>query len=804
MIALSDKSWLIEQTTLTADPHMETCLTLANGYLGVRGTHEEMLAYEGYGTYVAGIFDQSEAQVTELVNLPYFFGLELYVNGAKLDLERGKVLDCYRALDMKQGVLYKTYRLQDMAGRITKVEGVRFVSQAERARAGIRYIVTAENYSGTLTIDSVTDGTTMNAAYHPQERVKHYTVPCVERLQSQGMYLEAATRDHDRRIGIASTVRVHAEGRNMAHACRRRAFGDQAVESVDVQMTQGQSVTVDKYVIVMDSRSMPNEQLQRQVEQALNHFAAYGLEQELADHIQAYDSLWERMDMEVEGDPDAQLALRFNMFHLMSCANPQDERVSLGAKGLHGEGYKGHVFWDTEIFMLPFFIYTYPEAARAMLMYRYHLLDAARENARIGGYRGARYPWESADSGFEETPRWGFDYKGNRVRIWTGDIEYHITSDIAYAIWQYYRATDDLDFFLRAGAEIFLETARFWSSRCEYNGELDRYEINEVIGPDEFHEHVDNNVFTNYLARWNLYKALDIAAWLRQDHADVYARLAARLGLTEDELVSWREVADKLYVPEAERETNLGEATSEAALELAAESASMKGLLLEQFEGYFELDDRTITEYDENLMPIWPQGVDTTQLGRYTLIKQADVIQLLHMFGENFSPQVKKANFDYYERRTMHKSSLSPSIYCIMGLTVGDHSKAYEYLMRTALVDLANNQGNTDQGLHAASTGGTWQAAVHGFGGMHMTQDGRIGFAPSWIPQHWRSFTYRIQWKGRNLKVRIDQEAVTLQMLEAGEPLEVVVYEQVFTLRHGESLKVAAPWAQEAKRREMA
>lgn len=290
------------------------------------------------------------------------------------------------------------------------------------------------------------------------------------------------------------------------------------------------------------------------------------------------------MNIEIEGDPEAEQALRFNVFHLMNCTNPEDTGVSLGAKGLHGEGYKGHVFWDTEIFMLPFFIYTYPQAARAMLMYRYQLLDAARDNARMGGYLGARYPWESADTGKEETPRWGFNYKGERVRIWTGDLEYH-------------------------------------------------------------------------------------------------------------------------YVP-----------------------VVPSPHVMEQHEGYFNLKDDVITEYDENNMPVWPQDLDTARLNDYTVIKQADIVQLMHMFGEDFDLETKKVNFEYYEKRTMQKSSLSPSIYCIMGLVVGDHSKAYDYLMRTAKVDLTDNQGNTREGLHAASTGGTWQAAVYGFGGMQMESGGGLDF----------------------------------------------------------------------------
>ncbi|OQY09159.1 MAG: hypothetical protein B6I29_03995 [Marinitoga sp. 4572_148] len=397
-----------------------------------------------------------------------------------------------------------------------------------------------------------------------------------------------------------------------------------------------------------------------------------GFDKLFEEHKEEYDKLWKIADIKIEGDKKADKALRYNIFSLLSLANPEDNFVSIGAKGLHGEGYKGHVFWDTEIYMLPFYIYEYPEAAKAFLMYRYNTLKKARENAMKNGYKGAQYPWESADTGEEETPKWGEDYYGNKVRIWTGDIEYHITADIAFAIREYLRATDDWNFFLNYGAEMFFETARFWVSRAEYNKAKDRYEINEVIGPDEFHEHVNNNFYTNYLAKWNILQALKYVRFLKENYNEQYRKIVEKINLNQDELKKWEIVANKLFIP-----------------------WNKESHLIEQFEGYFKLKDRTISEYDEKNMPKWPKNVDLSKLNDYQLIKQADVLMLMHLLPEDFDFKTKKINFEYYEKRTMHKSSLSPSMYAIMGLAIGDHSKAYEYFMRTALVDLENNQGNT-------------------------------------------------------------------------------------------------------------
>ncbi|KKC30124.1 trehalose and maltose hydrolase (phosphorylase) [Caldanaerobacter subterraneus subsp. pacificus DSM 12653] len=435
----------------------------------------------------------------------------------------------------------------------------------------------------------------------------------------------------------------------------------------------------------------------------------------------------------------------------MSSVNEKDPWVSIGAKGLHGEGYKGHVFWDTEIFMLPFFIYVYPEAARTLLMYRYNMLDAARRNAALNGYKGAQYPWESADTGMEETPKWGFDYKGNPVRIWTGDLEHHITADVAFAVWEYFRATNDIDFMLNFGAEIILETARFWASRCEYVEELDRYEINNVIGPDEFHEHVNNNAYTNYFAKWNIKKGLEIIGELKENYPDYYYAITQKISLTPEEVEKWKEVEKKIYIPYDKDKK-----------------------LIEQFEGYFEKKDYVIEKFDENNMPVWPEGVDVTKLGDTQLIKQADVVMLMLLMPEEFDEETKGINYEYYEKRTMHKSSLSPSMYAIMGLKVGDHRNAYQSFIRSAKVDLADNQGNAVEGIHAASCGGTWQVAVFGFGGLEIDREGVLNINP-WLPEKWEKLSYKIFWKGSLLEVTVAKEEVSVKKLKGRETVKIKV-----------------------------
>lgn len=753
---LSEDKWLIlqEQYDGKLNQRYETIFTLANGYMGVRGIFEEGSENECPGNFIAGIFDKSEAQVRELVNAQNWLGIKVYVDGKCLKLDKCDILSFKRALDMKHGILFKSMVLKNDANKITRIEGYRFLSRYNVHRAAIKLFITPVNYSGTVSVESIIDGSVLNSKENPAHKTKHLRIVENTNFVNGGCYLETATRDDDTRIGTGFYVKIYCsdDGNNIVKHKRFAPLGEICSEYYEFEAIEKKTVEVEKFVSTYTSRDISKEKIKSEVEKDVYNFASEGIDKELLKHIEIYEKLWKVADIKIDGDDEADKALRFNVFHLMSSVSESDSRVSIAAKALHGEGYKGHVFWDTEIFMLPFFIYVYPKAARTLLMYRYKMLDAARQNALLNGYKGAQYPWESADTGKEETPRWGFDYKGNPVRIWTGDIEYHITVDIAFAVFEYYRATDDIDFMLNYGAEIILETARFWASRCEYNKRLDRYEINDVIGPDEFHEHINNNSYTNFLAQWNIRKALEFIGILKSKYQSKYELLSSKICLTEKELKNWKEVMSKIYIP-----------------------FDKDKKLMEQFEGYFEKKDYIIEKFDENNMPIWPDGVDVTKLNDTQLIKQADVVMLMLLLGEEFDEETKKVNYEYYQKRTMHKSSLGPSMYSIMGLKVGDYKNAYHSFIRSATVDLVDNQGNTKEGLHAASAGGTWQVAVYGFGGMYIDREGILNINP-WLPEKWNKLSYKIHWKGNLLHVNITKDEANIKVLEnSGKGLKVKI-----------------------------
>jgi trehalose/maltose hydrolase-like predicted phosphorylase len=337
----------------------------------------------------------------------------------------------------------------------------------------------------------------------------------------------------------------------------------------------------------------------------------------LTKHEAAWEHRWQCSDVEVEGDAAAQQTLRFAIYHLNSAANPADERVSIGARALTGDDYRGHVFWDTEIFLLPFYVLTWPEAARSLLMYRFHTLDGARAKAAGMGWRGALYAWESADTGAEATPEQAIGPDRQVIDILCGKQEQHISADIAYAVWQYWQATGDEQFLLDAGAEILIETGRFWSSRANLEGD-GRHHIRGVIGPDEYHEHIDDNAFTNVMARWNIRRALDVAALLRERWPQRWKSLSCRIGVDDTEMAQWLKVAQTM-----------------------ATGLDRKTGLYEQFEGFFALEDIDLTDYAGRSVPM-DVVLGRERISKSQVIKQADVVAILALLPEEFADDTRR------------------------------------------------------------------------------------------------------------------------------------------------------------------
>lgn len=717
----NEPEWLMieEGFTLIREHEVESIFSLANGYIGTRASLEEGSRLSQPDTFAAGIYiDEPAAELgPTLAVLPDWAHLEIAIADERLSLETGKMLEHRRILDLRQGLLWREWRQQDSVGRISQVRFLRLASLADRHVIFQSVVVKAENYSGRVEL-LVPFGT---ADARREQKAPLAISACDPAI--------VTVRAGKTSIAIAKGC-VPQPRSNGGSAGEERS-SDHTEERWSWDVSPGETVRLDRVVAVYTSRDAedPTNAARFHLAEILDR----GVSALVRAHVDAWRGHWSIAEIQIRGDDEAQRALRFAAYHLMAAANPADEHVSIGARGLTGRAYGGHIFWDTEIYMLPFYLLTDPPTARTLLMYRYHTLDAARRKAKAHGYEGALYAWESADTGEETTPQTSVAPDGRIVSILTGEQEHHVSADVAYAVWQYWRVTGDEDFMVDAGGDILIETARFWASRAQM--EVDGYaHIRGVIGPDEYHEIVDDNAYTNIMARWNLNCAADAVALLKRERPADWEQQSKRLALAADEPEAWRRVA--------------------AALVTGFHPDSG---LFEQFQGYFELEPVDVVSHRNCAMPIdLCLGPERTRLSK--AIKQADVVALSALLWDEWPHTVHQANFDYYEPQTAHSSSLSPALHALVAARLGRVERALDYFRQGAEIDLANNMGNAAGGVHMAALGGLWQAAVFGVAGLRVREDG-IALHPHLLPG-WTEMRCSIQWRGRVLKLAIAHDTV--------------------------------------------
>ncbi len=710
--------WTITETGFNPQSlfHTETIFTIGNGYLSTRGAFEEGYPGDHRATFVHGVFDAVPIVITELANAPDWLALVVLLNGERFSLDSGEILDYQRDLDLSHGVLSRRVHWRSPSGFIATLEFQRFTSLADPHTLYLRCQVVPE-FQGTVEFRASLNGNMDN------EGVAHWH--WVSQAQQDGVVC-LLNRTRASNIELASAMRLATVGEIQAEA-----FWDvqnTPTRSVILHALPGQPLTMEKTVSLFTSRDT-HDVSPAAIQQVAD---SPGWTEALATNTHAWQAEWARSDVVIEGDEEAQISIRFNLFQLLIAAPRQDEQVNIGAKTLSGFGYRGHAFWDTETFILPLFIYTAPPIARNLLNYRYHLLPGARAKAQANGYEGAQFPWESADQGDEVTPTWvpHFADRTKLVRIWTGDIEIHISADIAYAAYRYWQVTGDDAWFSERGVELVLDTAKFWASRAEWNAETGCYEYNDVIGPDEYHEHVDNNFFTNRMAQWNLQAAFEVLDWLQTLAPTKAAEIRECLDLDEKRLIHWREVIARMYLP-----------------------MTPSGLI-EQFEGYFQrrdVDLAALEPRNQSVQVIYGiEGTNQTQV-----LKQPDVVILLYLLRDHYPDEIIRTNYAYYTPRTDHTygSSLGPSIQAIMACEMGEVAEAYEHFIRAARADLRDVRGNAGDGIHAASAAGTWQAVVFGFAGLRITPSG--WHTRPRLPTHWKRLAFKFFWKGKLYTVDI-------------------------------------------------
>ena len=719
--------WCISEEKFDPTPKklhsQETVYTVGNGYFCTRGTFEEGYLRANPATLLYGVFDSVPIAKEELANAPDWTPIGLLINGERFRLDRGTILGYQRTLDMHNGILSRSIHWESPRGVRVHIGSERIASLADEHIAAIRYSVTADQQNSEPL--DIALWSCFDTAVGNYDLMHWETLDQGREGETLWLYTETKT----------TLVRL---AQTMSFGTQSHAFHEEFVPSyiapcimLHGTLEPGATVTADKVVVMYTSRDgVEPVQAARTHHQQLLETTTVIFDALQAKNQEAWHQFWQEADVIIEGDANAQLGMRYNIYQLRINASSHDDRYSIAAKGMTGFGYRGHIFHDTEIFMLPFFVYTLPSIARNLVMYRYHLLPEARKKAASNGYEGAQYPWESTLSGEETTPPAIIHPEtGELIAVLNGSLELHISASIAHATWQYWTITGDDQFMRDYGAETVLSTAMFWASRAQKNMQHNDYEITNVIGPDEWHEHVNNNVFTNYIARWNIRVALDIWHWLQRTAPRKAAQLEQQLDLTVQRLDHWRDVVKHMRILQDKQSG-----------------------LFEQFDGFFELEPLDEQKYKGRTDSY--QGIlGMKEVQKRRFIKQADVLMLLTVLDQEFDLATKRVNWDYYYPITDHDygSSLTPAFHVILACELGKVKEAYELFMKGALIDLENLRGNTPEGIHVACSGALWQAAILGFAGLCLTPEGYTT-NPHW-PDGWTRLAFTFKYKGESIRV---------------------------------------------------
>ncbi|MBR2763688.1 MAG: glycoside hydrolase family 65 protein [Pseudolactococcus laudensis] len=741
--------WQIKSDTLEIEDRrlQESLTAIGNGYMGMRGNFAETYSGDMHqGFYLAGVWYPDKTRVGWWKNgYPEYFGkainalniakIKLVIDGAEVDLATESISDFNISLDMAKGTLSYTYVVRGV-----KVSAERFFSVDILELAVFAFMFeSVDGKDHKIQIDAIIDADVKNEDANYDEQFWNI----LDKGQTNnGSYI--ATQTIENPFGVDQFTVVASQ----TFAGNFEAVGQTTAEKAIINrfeqtVTAGDILIFEKRVIVTTSRDYAdltevkagNQAIVEKSVQMQDYNSLYQAQ------VTAWGKRWDIADVVIEGSDEAQQGIRFNLFQLFSTYYGEDERLNIGPKGFTGEKYGGATYWDTEAYAVPLYLSLADEkVTKNLLKYRRQQLPQAQHNARQQGLKGALYPMVTF-TGVECHNEWEITFE-----------EIHRNGAIPYAIYNYTNYTGDETYLAHEGLDVLVEVARFWADRVHYSARNDKYMIHGVTGPNEYENNINNNWYTNTLAAWVLsYTAESLAKHSRAD-----------LNVTAEELAKWSEIVDKMYYPYDEKE----------------------GVFV-QHDGFMDKDLRPVSALDVTDLPL-NQNWSWDKILRSPFIKQADVLQGIYFFGNQFSLEEKRRNFDFYEPMTVHESSLSPSIHAILAAELGKEAKAVEMYGRTARLDLDNYNNDTEDGLHITSMTGSWLAIVQGFAQMK-TWDGKLSFAP-FLPSDWTGYTFHINYRGRLLKIEV-AENVTVSLL-SGEALNLEVYGQTVELTSSYTVKV--------------
>ena len=768
---------LVEARFVAADAGLtETIFSVGNGYLGLRGNHPEGRAAHEHGTFVNGFHETFPIQHAEqafgfaevgqtIINAPDAKVMRVYVDDEPFTLETSELLEYERELDMRDGVLRRRLVWRTPSSKRVRIDLERMVSFAERHLAIQRLTVTVLDADAPVAISSQLvnrqDGEDVYGGKSPVTGGAKFDPRKKERIAERVLQPQDCWHDGDRTAmsyratssGMTLGVVVdHLMDTDNVYSQRSQTESDIAKTVYRVQAKAGVPITLTKVMSYHSSPVVPARELVDRGARTLDRVETEGIDAQFVAQRAWMDAFWERSDVRIGGHDEVQQAVRWCLFQLLQ-ASARADGLGVPAKGLTGSGYSGHYFWDTEIYILPFLTYTSPQWARNALRMRSLMLPAARKRARALNEGGALFPWRTIN-GEEASAYYA-----------AGTAQYHINADISYALAKYERATHDRDFLYREGVDIAVETARMWATLgfWRHNGG-DSFHIHGVTGPDEYTTVVNDNLFTNVMARFNLQYAADVVRGMAADDPEKYRAMVDRLGLDAAEPVLWETAAQSMAIPFSEQ---LGIHPQDS-------------LFLER-----EVWDLGQTPQEQRplLLHFHPLVIY-----RFQVLKQADVVLALFLQGDQFTAEQKLADFDYYDPLTTGDSTLSAVVQSILAAEVGYRDLALDYFEHALYVDLADLHHNSSDGVHVASAGGVWTALVSGFGGMR-DYGAELSFDPR-LPSDWPELSFPLQWLGSHLEVSITQDALTLRVL-SGDAVRFTVRGAEHTAAMGEDAVVA-------------
>ena len=732
----------------------ESIFSIGNGCFGQRANFEETYSGDSLiGSYVGGVYYPDKTRVgwwkngypeyfAKVLNSCNWIGINIEVNGEFLDLNKQTILSFYRELDMKQGLLIRRFRVRFDSGKELEVESTRLCSMADDEMAAIRYSVTPINFSGNVKFTPYLDGKVMN---HDSNYDEFFWDEDSHKVDLQKGYV--CTKTKKTNFTVSTTMRFSFWKKDELLTIHPNTFSKEFYieNNFEYFLEKGTKYTLKKYVSITSTINHTEfSVIPRSINKVRDAYVN-GFDKLLADHVLAWQQIWDKADIVIEGDSAAQQAIRFNIFQLYQTYTGKNEKLNIGPKGFTGEKYGGATYWDTEAYCLPFYLKTAdPSVAKQLLIYRYNQLDKAIENAQKLGFKNgaALYPMVTMN-GEECHNEWEITFE-----------EIHRNGAIAFGIYNYVRHTGDHNYLKKYGFPVLLGIARFWSQRFSWSDSKKAFVMLGVTGPNEYENNINNNWYTNYIARWCIEYCLKINEDLGKVHGMV---------ISEKELATFREIVGNVYLPVLEGTK----------------------IFLQQ-DGFMDKEQLSISDLPLNERPInkyWSWD----RILRSIFIKQADVLQGLYLFEENFDSETIRENFDFYEPTTVHESSLSPCVHAILAAKLGKIDKAYELYLRTSRLDLDDYNHEADEGLHITSMAGTWMSLVEGMAGVRITESS-LSINPI-IPKSWLSYSFQIRYQNNPISISVSQIATELKNLGENN-ISAYLNNHLYTLKKNESITV--------------